>query len=189
MPTTSPIPRSTADTRPAETEYAPFSAAYVARVPEAHVLPVLERQIAEVRAVGRAVPAERERFRYAPEKWSVREVLGHVLDSERVFAYRALCVARGEQAPLPAFDEQLYAATAAYDHHPLPELVEEFATVRAGNLAMLRRLEDDAWSRLGTAAGHPISVRALAFMMAGHVRHHLAVLAERYGVAGPGGAS
>lgn len=171
------------DSRPEATEYAPFYAGYVSMVPESEVLPVLERQVAEVRELARSVPTERETFRYAPGKWSVREVLGHVCDAERIFAYRTLSIARGETQSLPGFDENLFAAHAGADRVPLAELVEELAAVRGANLLLLRRLDPEAWTRVGIAFGNPVSVRALAFIMAGHLRHHLRVLADRYGVA------
>jgi hypothetical protein len=168
--------------RPAETEYAPFYARYVALVPEADVLAVLERQAEEIGVLAASVPRERESWRYAEGKWSVREVLGHLVDGERVFGYRAFCFSRGETAPLPSFDENRYVAAARSDAIPLRELVEELALVRQSNLVVLRRLEPPEWTRAGTASGHPVSVRALAWVMAGHPRHHVAILRERYGI-------
>ena len=110
-------------------------------------------------------------------------MLGHLIDGERVFGYRAFCFSRGEQAPLPSFDENQYVAAAGADTIPAAELSSEFAAVRASNLAFLRRLSAAEARHLGTASGKPISVRALAYIMAGHPRHHVAVLRERYGVA------
>jgi len=167
--------------RPTEAEYAPFYAGYVALVPEADILDVLERQVTEIRRLVAAVPREREGHRYEPGKWSVREVLGHIVDGERVFGYRAFCISRGEQAPLPSFDENRYVAAARFDATPLRELADELALVREANLAFLRRLGPEEWTRKGTASGKPVSVRALAWIMAGHPRHHLDVLRERYG--------
>ena len=169
--------------RPQATEFAPFYAGYVARVPEDDVLSVLQKQQDEIRQLARALPAVRESFRYAEGKWSIREVLGHLIDGERVFGYRAFCFSRGEQAPLPSFDEGQYVAEAGADRIPAAELGDEFASVRAANLAFLRRLSAAEGARLGTASGAPISVRALAYVMVGHPRHHVAVLRERYGVA------
>lgn len=169
--------------RPADTEYAPFYAGYVSLVEGDDVLAVLERQVGELRALSAAVPKDRETYRYAPDKWSVRQVVSHITDGERVFGYRAFCISRGEQAPLPSFDENEYAAHSVSDSVPLGELVDELVTVRRGNLAALRRLAAGDWARLGTASGKPVSVRALAYVMAGHPRHHLGVLRERYGIA------
>lgn len=168
--------------RPEATEYAPFYASYVARVPEEEVLPVLAGQVVEIRALAAAVPPERETFRYAPGKWSVREVLGHVTDGERLFGYRALAIGRGDRSPLPGFDEQAYMVHAGFDEVPLADLAEDFAAAREANLRMLGRFDRDAWLRVGTANATPVSTRALAWIMAGHVRHHLAILEERYGV-------
>lgn len=167
--------------RPENTEYAPFYEGYIARVPETEVLPVLESQIAEMRALA-AAAAEKETFRYGPGKWSVREVIGHLTDAERVFGFRAFCFSRGEEAALPGFEENQYVAASGYDAVDLASLVREWTLVREGNLEVLRRLPEEAWSRTGTASGWPISVRALAYAMAGHLRHHRAILRERYGI-------
>jgi hypothetical protein len=168
--------------RPSNTEYASFYAGYVGQITEEDVLPVLEEQIAQMRQLAETLPADKEGYRYAPGKWSVREVVGHLTDAERVFGYRALCIGRGDQTPLPGFDENAYMETAGFDQRTLADLVDELAHVRRANLAMLRHLGEDGWARVGTANANPISVRALAYIMAGHLRHHLNVLRERYGV-------
>jgi hypothetical protein len=173
--------------RPGPSEFAPFYAGYVARVPEEDVLRVLERQPDEIRALAASVAPEKRGFRYAEGKWSVSEVLGHLVDGERVFGYRAFCFSRGEKAPLPGFDENEYVAAAGSDRWPLAELALDFAAVRSANLRFLRRLSEAEAARVGSASGKAISVRALAYIMAGHPRHHLAVLGERYGVGGPAG--
>jgi hypothetical protein len=168
--------------RPTADEYAPFYAGYIGKVTEDDVLPVLAEQPAILRRLAAAVPPERETYRYAPGKWSVREVAGHLGDVERVFGYRAWRISRGDTTPLSGFDENRYVEASNYGERPLAELVEELATLRQANLALLRSLPPEAWPRLGTANNNPISVRALAYIMAGHVRHHLDVLRERYGV-------
>ena len=168
--------------RPAAEEHAPFFAGYVKLVPETDVLPVLAAQPAELRRLAASVPADRETFRYAPGKWSIREIFGHIGDAERVFGYRAFCISRGDQTPLPGFDENDYIAESAYDERTVAELADDFAGLRAANLAVLGRLDPARWARGGNANGNPVSVRALAFIMAGHVRHHLGVLKARYGV-------
>jgi hypothetical protein len=165
---------------PAQGEYAPFYASYLARVPESDVLAVLAAQMDDARAAAAAVGAERERYRYAPGKWSPREMFGHLGDAERVFGYRAFCIARGEAAPLPGFDENAYVAAAGYDGVPLAELVDDLVRLRAANLAVLRRLTPADRNRTGIANGSPVTPRALAYMLAGHLRHHLAILHERY---------
>jgi len=168
--------------RPADTEYPPFFAGYVGLVAEADILPVLEGQRDVFRRLAAAVPRDRERHRYAPDKWSIREVAGHLVDAERVFGYRAFAISRAEKAPLPSFDENDYVRESGYDGVPLGDLIAELVCVRDANLAVLRRLPVEAWGRLGIASGKPVSVRALAFIMAGHPRHHLGILRERYGV-------
>jgi hypothetical protein len=173
-------------TRPAETEYAPFYARYVALVPETEITAALEKQITDVERLAGRVSADRELYRYAEGKWCIREVIGHLIDGERVFAYRAFCFSRGEEAHLPSFDENAYVHRSRYHACPLADLLAEFTLLRKANLAFFRRLSDPDWSRTGTASTHPISVRALAFIMAGHVRHHLAILQSKYGV--PAGA-
>ncbi len=167
---------------PAATEYAPFYAGYVDRVADGDILETLATQPTEVRRFAASVPAEREGHRYAPGKWSVREVLGHLGDGERVFGYRALRFARGDETPVPGFDENVYIARSGYDGWPLAELVAAWAAQRESNLAVFRHLDDDAWLRMGTANGQPVSVRALAYLLAGHVAHHLTILRERYEV-------
>lgn len=169
--------------RPSETEYAPFYAGYMGLVPEEDVLPLLEEQIAEVRRVAAAIPADQEGYRYAPGKWSFRQVFGHLTDAERVFGFRAFCFSRDQQTPLPGFDENVYVDRGGFDERTLADLVDEWVSVRRSNVALLRSFGPDVWSRTGTANNHPISVRALAFIMAGHLRHHLGVLRDRYGVA------
>ena len=168
--------------RPQADEYGAFYAGYVARVPETDILAVLAAQAEEVRATAASVPAEREGFRYQPEKWSVRQVFGHVADAERVFGYRILCIGRGETASLPGFDELAYAGVAGHDRVPLARLVELFASARLANLEMMRDLDEVAWRRRGTANAQPVTTRAIAYILAGHARHHLHVLQERYAV-------
>jgi hypothetical protein len=168
--------------RPSDTEFAPFYAGYVALVPEDDVLDVLEGQSAELRRLAAAIPAGRETYRYEDGKWSLREVFGHVNDAEQIFGYRALCISRGEQAALPGFDQDEYLRNSAYAQRPLPEIARTFDALRAANLATLRALGPAAWARRGVASGAPVTVRALAYVMAGHVRHHLGVLRSRYGV-------
>jgi len=166
--------------RPSSAEYAQPFERYVALVPDIDVLAALARQTAEVAEALSGIVGEAERFRYAARKWSIREVLGHVIDTERVFGYRAVCIARGDQAALPGFDENAYAANASFDDCPLDELLREFGQVREGHLSFFRHLSGEAWLRSGVANSKTVSVRALAFIMVGHVRHHLGVLRERY---------
>ena len=168
--------------RPGESEYASFYAGYIAKVADVDVLELLERQSGHLRGLASAASPEQQEFRYAPGKWSVREVFGHLIDGERVFGYRAFRIGRGDQTPLPGFDENDYVAASGYHQRDLASLVDEFALVRAANLAVFQGLSEEDWPRIGTANNYPISVRALAFIMAGHVEHHVAILRERYGL-------
>jgi hypothetical protein len=170
--------------RPAPGEYNPVFERYLARVPEDDALPVLARQPAQVRTALESISGERAGFRYGPDKWSIREVVGHFTDAERVFGFRALTFARGDKTALPGFEENDYAASAGHDRYALPDLVAEFEALRRSHVSMLAHLDSAAVARVGTANGSPVSVRAIAFIMAGHVRHHLGVLASKYGVEG-----
>jgi hypothetical protein len=175
--------------RPTASEHAPFYERYVALVPGTDVLGMLERQRGELRRLAAGLDPEREELRYAPGKWSVREVLGHVRDGEREFGHRAFRFSRADPTPLPGFEENHYVAAASFDRRPASAIVAELTLLREANLAMLRQLPDEAWERTGTASGMSVSVRALAFILAGHLQHHLNVLRERYGVAaGPSGS-
>lgn len=166
--------------RPSETEYAASYQSYVDRVSETDILPVLKSQMDELDLLLGRVSAAQETFRYAEGKWSIREIAGHLIDGERVFGYRAFCIARGETQNLPGFDQNDYMLTAPYDRIELEDLLKELRLVRLGNIAMLRTLDEEAWSRQGTANDSQVTVRALVFIMAGHVRHHMNVLRERY---------
>ena len=171
-------------TRPLETEYAPFYRGYVAHVGEEDILPVLRSQLDHLDALLGRVTPERETYAYAEGKWSIRELAGHLIDAERVFGYRAFCIARGETRNLPGFDEKEYMLSAPYNQIDLEDLLSELRLVRLANIAMLRNLDDQAWLRIGTANDAQVTVRALAFIIAGHVRHHMGVLRERYQVGG-----
>jgi DinB superfamily len=171
--------------RPGESEYAPFYAGYIAKIADVDVLELLESQSEHLRDLASTASPDQQELRYAPGKWSVREVFGHLIDGERVFGYRAFRIGRGDQTPLPGFDENEYVAASGYHQRDLAALADEFALVRAGNLAIFRSLSGEDWRRIGTANGYPVSVRALAFIMAGHVEHHVALLGERYGLGTP----
>jgi hypothetical protein len=171
--------------RPDPSEFAPSFAGYVKLVPEGDILACLAAQPGDLRRLLAGIPPERETHRYAPGKWSIREVLGHVCDAERVFGYRALCVGRGDKTALPGFDENDYAAASGADTRPLPALLEELERARLANLDVLRHLPEAAWRHLGTANHGPLSVRGQAYVMAGHVLHHMGVLRDRYGAARP----
>jgi hypothetical protein len=165
---------------PGADEYAEFHHGYMARVAgEVDAIAVLDRQRAAIEAF-RQLTHEQAGFRYQPDKWSVREIIGHLSDAERVFAYRLLCIARGDTTPLPGYNEQTYAASSNADRRTLNDLVDELASVRAATLTLVRSLDEGVLSTRGTVNDWTLSVRALAFITAGHFAHHLAVLRERY---------
>ncbi|MGN6391894.1 MAG: DinB family protein [Gemmatimonadales bacterium] len=168
---------------PGPDEYGAYYGRYIARVPaDTDILEVLERQGESTLARFSAVPEARGSYRYAPGKWSIKELALHLGDTERIMAYRALRVARADQTPLPGFDENAYTPASGADAVPLAELAQGLSDVRRATLSLLRVLPADAWTRRGTASEAPVSVRSLAWIIAGHELHHLEVLAERYGV-------
>ncbi|MCM2315720.1 MAG: DinB family protein [Thermoanaerobaculia bacterium] len=165
---------------PSKDEYAEWYAGYVALVPDADILAALAAQPDDLDTLLGDLTETSSTFRYAAGKWSIRQLVGHLIDGERVFALRALCFSRGETAALPGFDENSYVASSAYADVPLEELRLEFRTLRAANVMMFGRLGTEAWNRRGTASGYSVSVRALAYIMVGHPRHHMKVIGERY---------
>lgn len=170
--------------RPETGEFDPYYANYIKRVPDGDVASLLEGQIRETAAALRSLPAGRATYRYADGKWTIAEVVGHMIDVERIFNYRVLRIARADPTPIEGFDEDAYIAPAEFDRRALAELIEDFETARRATLALVRGLPAAAWTRVGTANGKRISVRALVYIIAGHERHHLATLRERYGVGG-----
>jgi uncharacterized damage-inducible protein DinB len=168
--------------RPGAGEFAPFYAGYIERVPEGDILRILADQWQATERLLRGAE-ERADFRYADGKWSVKQVVGHLADTERIMAYRALRIARGDATPLPGFDENAFTAAGAFDARELGELVDDLGAARAATLHLLRGLPDAAWTRTGTANDAPTSVRAIACILAGHELHHRAILEERYGLA------
>ena len=166
--------------RPTETEYAPYYQSYVDQVSENDIMAVLRSELDDLGVLLGRVPAEKETYAYAEGKWTIREIVGHLIDSERVFGYRALCIARGEKQNLPGFDQNDYMQTAPYNQIELEDLLSEMRLVRLSNVAMFRSLDQEAWNRTGIANANEVTVRALAFIMGGHVRHHMNVLKERY---------
>lgn len=166
--------------RPDASEYAAYYAGYVSLVTESNILEVLRDQSDEVKAFFSDIPEERAGFRYSPEKWSIREAAGHVTDAERVFSFRAFTFARRDTVALPSFEQEGYVRHAFFDERPLAKIIAEFEALRSANILLLEHLNGEAWTCSGIVNGNPISVRALAYIMAGHVRHHLKVLKERY---------
>jgi len=168
--------------RPEPDEMPPHFVGYIKRVPELDPVTVCAAQIEDTATLLRPMSDTDALYRYDRGKWSIKEVVGHLADVERIMAYRALRIARGDTTPLPGFDENAYVPVAGFDTRSLVGLIGELRTARAATLALLRTFDGDAWRRRGTASGKPVSVRALAFMIPGHERHHVEILRTRYGV-------
>ena len=168
--------------RPTEQEYQPAFHRYVSLVPDGDFLELLGAQTHETKAFFESLSEETGNYRYETGKWSIKEVLGHVIDFERIFAYRALCIARGEQQPLPSFDQDAYAALAEYDTTPLSKIVQHFTALRVSTFLLLEQFSESAWERSGISSGKAITVRALGYIIAGHERYHMRVISERYGL-------
>lgn len=166
--------------RPAADEHVAYYGAYIAKVPEGDLCRILADQLADTRALIASIPERRGTHRYAPGKWSIKEVLGHVCDSERIFSYRALRIARGDATPLPGFEQDEYIPAGAFDRRTFADLSDELAAVRQASLLLFRHLDAAALARRGTASGHTITPRALAYVIAGHERHHIDILKEKY---------
>ena len=166
--------------RPARDEYAPYYHTYVGAVPDGDLLEMLDESLEETLGLLGGIGEGGGGHRYAEGKWSVREVVGHIVDTERVMAYRALRIARGDRTPLPGFDQDPYVAAAGFDRRTLADLSDELAAVRAASVHLFRHLDDEALARRGTASGSEVTVRALAWIIAGHEMHHRRILRERY---------
>jgi hypothetical protein len=166
--------------RPGADEYPEYYGRYISKVPDGDVLKMLERQLDDTLTLLRNVPPDREKYRYQPEKWSIREVVGHVLDVERVFGLRALHFARGDATPLPSFEQDDWARISNAGERPLADLAEEFRLVRLGHVLMFRGLDPDAALRRGRTTAE-FTVRSMAWILAGHEIHHQRGLREAYG--------
>jgi hypothetical protein len=166
--------------RPGSDEYAEFYQPYIDRVPAGDIRLILRVQLSDTIALLRPLSEQQAGFRYAPDKWSIRQVIGHLADGERVMTYRALRIARTDTTPLAGFDENTYAQNAGSDARTLHSLIGELEAVRQASAAFFQHLPDEAWRRRGVANDHGVSVRALAFIVAGHELHHREILQSRY---------
>lgn len=166
--------------RPKADEHSPYYSRYIDRVPEGNLIGLLESQFADTLALLRRVPGDREDFAYADGKWTVKEVVGHIADAERVFAYRALRFARNDPTALASFDENAWVANANFSRQRLADLIEDFSAVRASTLCLAKSLSSEELARRGVASGQPVTVRALFYIIAGHERHHVGLFRERY---------
>lgn len=171
---------SIAATQPDTNEYATYYGKYISLVPVGDVVETLRRQLDETLSLLLSLNEDQAASRYAPDKWSIKEVVGHIIDTERIFAHRAFRFARNDQQPLPGFEQDGYVAAAAFDNRRLSDLAAEFEHLRRANLYLFSSLDEAAWLRRGVASETEVSVRALAYIMAGHEAHHMQIVRERY---------
>jgi hypothetical protein len=166
--------------KPDSSEYAAYFEGYIGRVPDDDIMDLLKKQRGTFADFLATVGEERAGLRYEPGKWSIKEVVGHVVDTERIFGSRALAIARGERTPLPSFDQDEYVAQADFDSRALASLADEFEGLRRSHIELFGSLGDGAWAQRGVAGGNEVSVRAIAWILAGHLVHHESVIRERY---------
>ena len=171
---------------PKPSEYDPYYGTYISLVERGDILRAMEQQLSETTAVLSQLTGQQGAYRYAPDKWSVKEMLGHLIDSERIFTYRALRVARGDKTPIEGFEQDDYVPYGRFDQRALATLVEEFASVRQSSLFLFKYLDTEAWMRQGIANRKEISVRALAYVIAGHELHHRKMIKDKYLTAAAG---
>jgi len=173
-PTASPV------TRPEPGEYAPYYERYISLVASVDILGTLDSQRRQMLLLLSGRDEGDGQLRYAPDKWTAKEVLGHVCDTERIMSYRALRIARGDRTPIEGFEQDDYVRNAPFAQRPLAEVIEDYIAVRRATLTLLRNLDDAAWARRGIANKNEISTRALAYLIAGHELHHRRILEEKY---------
>ncbi|MBA2526047.1 MAG: DinB family protein [Pyrinomonadaceae bacterium] len=166
--------------KPDTTEYLPYYGKYVSLVPDGNILTVLGKQVEETAVLLNSIPESRANFRYAPDKWSIKELVGHMIDTERIFSYRALRFARNDKTPLPGYEQDDYVSNASFDGCTLTDLASELKSVRQSTLFLFKHLDANAWMRGGVANDSEASVRALAHIIAGHELHHREILHSRY---------
>jgi len=166
--------------RPEVNEFAEYYNTYVSKVEGKGVMPILEAQPDELRSVISPLPEEKGTYTYGEGKWTIKEVLSHLIDGERIFAYRILRISRGDETPIEGFEQDGYIENSNANNRLFAELLEEFELQRRSNLLLLKNIDDAGSRRMGTASGYPVSVRALTYISAGHVRHHVGLLKARY---------
>jgi uncharacterized damage-inducible protein DinB len=167
--------------RPDASEFAPFYAGYIGKVPDSGPVTMLEEQIGELEKL-KALPEDKANYAYAEGKWTVKEVIGHLADGERVFSYRLTRIARGDQTPLAGFDENAWAKAAPHAKRKIADLANEMIAIRRATLALIDSLDETSIANKGVANNNPVTARAICWIMAGHTRHHLDILRERYAV-------
>ena len=174
------LPAALIIARPEPGEYDPYYDRYIALIPDADILTTLDNQRRQMMMLLCGRDEADGDFRYAPGKWTANEMLGHVCDTERIFAYRALRISRGDQTPIEGFEQDDYVKNGPFGHAPMSEMIEDYIAVRRATLTLLRNLDETAWARRGSANKKEISVRALAYLIAGHELHHKKILEEKY---------
>ena len=168
--------------KPQTGEYAPYYETYISKVPEGDIIAVLEKQHKEMTDFLENIQKDKSNFSYAPGKWSVKEVIGHINDVERVFGYRALRISRKDETPIPGFEQDDYVANSNLKNIPIGDSIKEFSFLRQGNLMMFKSFADEMWLNKGIASNNNVTVRAIAYIIAGHADHHIGVLKEKYGL-------
>ncbi len=166
--------------RPTRAEYDEYYHRYIGRVPHGDIIDILKRQLRNSVDLFESIPEEKESFRYAAGKWSTKEVIGHVIDAEWIFAYRALRFARGDTTPLVGIDQNVFADGARFDSRPMESIIDEYMHLRSADITLFESFDREILDRIGNASGFDFTVRALLFLVAGHERHHISVLRERY---------
>lgn len=166
--------------RPADSEYASFYKKYVALIPDVNILDYLENQRTATLSFFNSIDQDKLDLRYEPGKWSIKEIFGHVIDTERIFAYRALCIGRGDTISFPGFDQDKYVEAAGTAHRKRSEIAKEFDTLRIANLSLFRGFTDEIWDRRGIASENELTVRSVPYIIAGHLQHHIRIINERY---------
>ena len=165
---------------PQPTEYATYYGNYVSLVPSGDIIATLTAQLAEMQTLLGGISEEKSLYRYAPDKWSIKELVGHIVDAERIFAFRALAFGRGDENAIPGMDQDVYVNGGKFDKVPFADLVEQFVHLRSANILLFKGLPEEAWTHVGTASDNKVSVRALVHIIAGHATHHTNILRERY---------
>jgi hypothetical protein len=165
---------------PETSEYAPYYGRYISLVKSDDILASLQQQMPATKALLSSLSEREANFRYAPDKWSIKQVFGHLIDSERIFAYRALRIARADQIPMEGFEQDDYVRSGNFENRTMPDLLEEYETVRAATLTLFRNFDTPAWSRRGVANNNQVTVRAAAYIIAGHELHHMQIVKDRY---------
>ncbi|MGE5681771.1 MAG: DinB family protein [Bacillota bacterium] len=167
--------------RPGENEYSDYYKSYIALIPEGtNIIQALEKQLEEFTEFFSSIPEDKAGYRYAEGKWTIREVLGHLADSERIFTYRALRISRSDDTPLPGFEENDYVAQSNFNNQTMKDLLDHLRYIRMSTISLFKSMDETMAEKVGVANNHKISVRALAYITAGHAWHHIAIIKERY---------